>query len=240
MSKKNTTEKLTIKEWDDADKPREKLMEKGKKELSNAELVGILIGSGTPGRTAVDVAKEILTKTKNNLTALTQMEISDFMMFNGIGPARAVTLSAAIELGRRMSGETTSMKETIVRDSMDLYNVVHTMIDDLNLEKFVAVYMNSRGKVIGTKCISSGGITGTVVDVRMIFKYAIERSAVSIAVAHNHPSGSLKPSRQDENLTQKIDEAGRLLDIKLLDHIIVGVGHIEEGPYYSFRDNGKL
>lgn len=231
---------LTIKEWEDADKPREKMMAKGKKELSNAELLGILIGSGTAGITAVDLAKEILRHSSEGLTPLTQMEISDFKKFHGIGPAKAVTLIAALELGRRMTNEKANNKEVVITDSATLYDYIHTQIDDLNREKFLVVYMNSRGKVLGIQCISYGGLSSTIVDLRTLFKFAVELNAVSIAMAHNHPSGNLRPSREDENLTRRIAEAGKILEIRVLDHIIVGLGEYEGNKYYSFRDYGKL
>ncbi len=231
---------LTINHWDDKDKPREKMLTKGKKELTNAELIGILLGSGTPGTTAVDLAKKILSHTSETLTPLTQVEISDFMKFHGVGIAKAATLTAALELGRRMANENYMRKETVLKDSTNLYDYIHTEIDDCDREKFVVVYLNNRGKVIDKQCISQGGITGTLVDLRTIFKYAVMQNAVSIALAHNHPSGNLRPSREDENLTRKIVEAGKLLDIRVLDHIIVGIGSPEFGKYYSFRDNGKL
>lgn len=231
---------LTIKDWEDEDKPREKMMAKGKKELTNAELIGIVLGSGTPGTTAVDLAKELLRHTSEGLTPLTQMEITDFMKFHGIGPAKAVTLTAALELGRRMTNEKRNAEETLITDSATLYEHIHTQIDDLDREKFMVVYINSRGKVLSTQCISQGGITCTIVDLRTIFKYAVTLNAVSIALAHNHPSGNLKPSREDESLTKRIVDAAKLFDIRVLDHIIVGVGAMENGNYYSFRDNGKL
>lgn len=231
---------LTIKDWQDEDKPREKLMAKGKKELSNAELIGILLGSGTAGTTAVDLAKKILNHSSNGLTPLTQMEVSDFKKFNGIGPAKAVTLIAALELGRRMANENRHKGEVVIANSEDLYNHIHTQIDDLNREKFMVVYMNRRGKVLDTQCISYGGIAGTVVDLRTLFKFAVELNAVNIAMAHNHPSGNLKPSSEDKNLTRRVVEAGKLLDIQVLDHIIVGLGEYEGNNYYSFRDNGNM
>lgn len=231
---------LTIKEWQDEDKPREKMMAKGKKELSNAELIGILIGSGTQGSTAVDLAKEILKYSSDVITPLTQMEVSDFKRFHGIGPAKAVTLIAALELGRRMINEKNNNKDVVITNSEALYDYIHTQIDDLTREKFMVVYLNSRGKILGTQCISYGGISGTLVDLRTLFKFAVELNAVSIAMAHNHPSGNLKPSKEDEKLTDRIVEAGKLLDIRVLDHIIVGLGKYEERNYYSFRDYGKL
>lgn len=231
---------LTIKEWEDEDKPREKLMTKGKKELSNAELLGILIGSGIQGTTAVDLAKEILRYSAEGLTPLTQMEASDFKKFNGIGTAKAVTLIAALELGRRMSNENANNKDVVITNSETLYNYIHTQIDDLNREKFMVVYLNSRGKILGTQCISYGGIAGTLVDLRTLFKYAVELNAVSIAMAHNHPSGNLRPSKEDEHLTNRIVEAGKLLDVRVLDHLIVGLGKYEGKNYYSFRDYGRI
>lgn len=232
--------KLTIKGWDNADKPRERMMSKGPKELSNAELIGILIGSGTPGTTAVDLAKEILKHSSDELTPLIQMEISDFKKFHGIGDAKAITLIAAFELGRRLSSEKSNRKDFLVKNSLDLFECIHTQIDNLPREKFLAVYLNSRGKVIDTQCISYGGISGTLVDLRTLFKFAVETNAVSIAMAHNHPSGNLRPSAEDKKLTTRIVDAAKLLDIRVLDHLIVGIDTQTNEKYYSFRDNGLI
>lgn len=232
--------KLTIKGWDKADMPREKMKAKGPKELSNAELIGILIGSGTPGNTAIDLAKEILKRSDDELTPLIQMEISDFKKFHGIGDAKAITLIAAFELGRRLSSEKSNRKDFLVKNSSDLYECLHTQIDNLPREKFLAVYLNSRGKVIDTQCISYGGISGTLVDLRTLFKFAVETNAVSIAMAHNHPSGNLRPSAEDKKLTTRIVDAAKLLDIRVLDHLIVGIDTHTNEQYYSFRDNGLI
>jgi DNA repair protein RadC len=241
-SEKIKCNNLAINAWDEKDKPREKMFAKGKTELSNAELVGILLGSGTPGTTAVDLAKKILNYTSEVLTPLTQMEISDFMKFHGVGLAKAATLTAALELGRRICNENYFRKETVVKDSATLYDYIHTDIDNQQTEHFMVVYLNNRGKVLGNQCISQGGITCTVVDLRTIFKYAVTLNAVSIALAHNHPSGNLKPSREDENLTKRIVDAAKLFDIRVLDHLIVGprTTATEYGKYYSFRDYGKM
>lgn len=232
--------KLTIKGWDKADMPREKMKAKGPKELSNAELIGILIGSGTPGNTAIDLAKEILKRSDDELTPLIQMEISDFKKFHGIGDAKAITLIAAFELGRRLSSERSNRKDFLVKNSSDLYECLHTQIDNLPREKFMAIYLNNRGKIIDTQCISYGGISGTLVDLRTLFKFAVEHSAVSIAVAHNHPSGNLRPSIEDKKLTSRIVDAAKLLDIRVLDHLIVGIDTQTNEKYYSFRDNGLI
>lgn len=231
---------LTIKDWDDADKPREKLLAQGKKHLTNAELIAILLGSGIRGKSAVDLAKEILKKSTDDLTPLIQMEATDFMKFKGVGEARAITLIAALELGRRMTDEKAHKKEIYITNSQDLYNYIHTDIDDLCREHFVAIYLNVRGKVVGTECISAGGLTTTPVDIRLIFKYALEKNAVAVAVAHNHPSGSTSPSEPDRQLTQRIKEAGKILNINLIEHIIVGAPNGDPTNYFSFADNGLL
>ncbi len=232
--------KLTIKGWDKADMPREKMKAKGPKELSNAELIGILIGSGTPGNTAIDLAKEILKRSDDELTPLIQMEISDFKKFHGIGDAKAITLIAAFELGRRLSSEKSNRKDFLVKNSSDLYECLHTQIDNLPREKFMAIYLNNRGKIVDTQCISYGGISGTLVDLRTLFKFAVELNAVSIAVAHNHPSGNLRPSIEDKKLTSRLVDAAKLLDIRVLDHLIVGIDTQTNEKYYSFRDNGLI
>lgn len=231
---------LTLKEWADEDKPREKMLEKGKKELTNAELIAILLRSGLQGKSAVDMAKEVLTFANNSITTLSQMEFSQLGNIKGLGMAKAATLMAALELGWRMQGEISKDKELILNDSLSFFNYMTPLIANLDHEEFWVVFLSNRGKVLGRQRISMGGITGTPVDLRILFRGALESKAVSIMVAHNHPSGSLSPSQEDKELTNRIEQGGRLLDIKLLEHLIIAIGPQGRTDYYSFHDNGRL
>ena len=231
---------LTLKEWADEDKPREKMLNKGKKELTNAELLAILLRSGLRSKSVVEVAKEVLSSAGNRLTNLSQMEFSQLSTIKGVGPAKATTLMAALELGWRMHGEIGDDKEVIINDSRTFFTYMSPFIADLDHEEFWAVYLSNRGKVLGRQRISMGGITGTPVDLRVLFRGAIECKAVYLMVAHNHPSGSLVASREDKDLTKRIQEGGRLLEIKLQDHLIIAIGPGGKADYYSFHDNGHL
>ncbi|MBP5189984.1 MAG: DNA repair protein RadC [Bacteroidales bacterium] len=232
---------LTLKDWALEDRPREKLIAKGKKELSNAELIAILLGSGSVGQSAVGLAKEILNSNDNNLSLLSRQGIKELTRdFKGMGKAKAVTIIAALELGYRMLTENINNSEHYIKDSFSLFNYISPSLIDLPVEEFWAIYLNARNKVLFKQRISIGGITDTPVDIRRIFATALEKNAVSIAVAHNHPTGHLSPSRQDKNLTCKILDAGKTLNINLIDHIIVGIGDNSRPDYYSFRDNGLL
>ena len=232
---------LTVKEWDAEDRPREKLIAKGKKELTNAELLAILIGSGSVGQSAVELAKEILHSNDNNLSLLSRQGIKELTHdFKGMGEAKAVSIIAALELGYRMLAENAAQKEYIISDSNDLFNYICPSIVNLPVEEFWAIYLNIKRKALFKQRISLGGITDTPVDIRRIFATALEKNAVYIAVAHNHPTGHLNPSREDKNLTCRILEAGKILNIELIDHIIVGIGENNRPDYYSFHDNGLV
>ncbi|MBP5547156.1 MAG: DNA repair protein RadC [Bacteroidales bacterium] len=231
---------LTLKEWADEDKPREKMLSKGKKELTNAELIAILLRSGLQGKSAVGMAKEVLNLADNSLTTLSQMEFNQLSSIKGLGSAKAATLMAALELGWRMQGEISKNKELIIRNSTEFFNYMTPLLADLDHEEFWAVYLSNRNKVLGRQRISMGGQTNVSVDLRIIFRGAIECKAVSLMVAHNHPSGSLKASQEDKHLTHCIAEAGKMLDIKLLEHIIVGISALGQADYYSFHDNGLV
>lgn len=231
---------LTLKEWADEDKPREKMLAKGKKELTNAELIAILLRSGLQGKSVVEVAKEALTQANNSLTTLSQMEFSQLSKIKGVGKAKATTLMAALELGWRMQGETNRDKELIINNSKDLFIYMASLLVDLDHEEFWAVYLSNRNKVLGRQRISIGGQTHTSVDPRIVFRGALECKAVNLMVAHNHPSGSLKASTEDKSLTQRLFEAGKILDIKLLEHLIVGISPSGKPDYYSFHDNGLV
>jgi DNA repair protein RadC len=223
----------TIKDWALDDRPREKLFLKGAEALSNSELIAILIGSGTKTKSAVDVAKSLLDKARNDLNLLGKLSIQDLMKIDGIGEARAVTIAAAMELGRRRQAVETLKRK--VKSSSDIAQFFRALFRDKLHEVFAAAYLNRANHINHYEIISEGGITGTVADPRIILKKALEHNAVNIVLCHNHPSGSLKPSRADEALTQKIKQAAAFLDIGVLDHIIV-----TEDGYFSFADDGIL
>jgi DNA repair protein RadC len=223
---------FSIKHWSEDDKPREKLMLKGKSVLSDAELIAILIGSGSRNESAVSLSKRILQSVNNNLNALGKLSLKQFMEFKGIGEAKAVTIAAALELGkrRREQGLPDFFKIT---SSKAVFEIMQPLIGDLLHEEFWVLYLNNANKVIYKAQLSKGGITGTVVDVRLIFKLALEHNATSIILSHNHPSGKLVASDADKEITKKLKFAGEQLDIKVLDHII-----ITEKGYLSFQDEG--
>jgi DNA repair protein RadC len=224
----------SIKNWAIDDRPREKLMTKSPAALSDSELVSILISKGTREKSAVDLARDVLRAGKNNLNELAKLSIKDLQKIKGIGLAKAISIAAALELGRRR--QTTALFEkTTIQQSRDIAEYLQARFRDLPHEVFAVIFLNRANKVKHFEVVSQGGITGTVADPRIILKKAIEEEAVSIILCHNHPSGSLKPSRADEELTQRIKEAASLLDIRVIDHIIVS-----EGGYYSFADDGLI
>jgi DNA repair protein RadC len=225
---------LKITDWAVEDRPREKLYSKGTSSLSDAELLAILIGSGTRNRSAVDLGRELLSLVGNNLNSLGKLSISDLRKINGIGNARAVTIAAALELGRRRKlAEMPDIPQ--IKCSHDVFDLLAPLLSDLPHEEFWILFLNRSNKVVNRMKLSQGGISGTVTDVRIVMKQAIENLASGIIVCHNHPSGNLNPSESDTRITQKIKEAGALLDIQLLDHLI-----ISDKDYYSFADNGLL
>jgi len=224
----------SIKNWAIDDRPREKLLDKGRESLSDSELLAILINTGNKNKSAVDLAKEVLLLGKNNLNELGKISLKDLMNIKGIGEAKAVTLAAALELGRRRQA-TGILQKTYVKSSNELAEFLKAKLKDYSYELFGVVFMNKSNKINHFEIISKGGITSTVVDPRIIFRKAFDVDATSIVLCHNHPSGNLKPSRQDEELTHKIKEAAKYLDIKVIDHLIVS----EEG-YFSFADEGLI
>lgn len=226
--------KYSIKQWAKDDRPREKLLLKGAEILSNSELLAILIHNGTKEKTAVDLGKEILKLGKDNLAELGKLSVKELMKVKGIGEAKAITIAAALELGRRRQGML-SLEKSVVGNSYETAVYLKNVLKDYRREVFAVIFLNKANKVNHFEIISSGGITGTVADPRVILKKALEENAVSIILCHNHPSGSLRPSRADEELTAKIKEAARYFDIKVIDHIIVS-----EDGYYSFADEGIL
>ncbi len=223
-----------ITNWAEDDKPREKLMLKGKQALSDAELIAILIGSGSRNESAVELSKRILASVEGNLNALGKLSLQQLMTFKGIGEAKAISIIAAMELGRRRRGEE-AVELKKITSSKSIFELMQPIIDELSHEEFWIIYLNNSNKVISKSQLSKGGITGTVVDTRLVFKSAIENGAVSVILVHNHPSGTLVASEADKQITRKIKLAGESLDIKVLDHLIV-----TETNYFSFADEGIL
>lgn len=221
-----------IRSWSEDDKPREKLMLKGKSALSDAELIAILIGSGSRDESAVELSKKILKSVDNNLNALGKLSVSQLMNFKGIGEAKAISIIAALELGRRRRAEE-AVELTKITSSKMIFEVMQPIIGELAHEEFWIVYLNNSNKIISKSQLSKGGITGTLVDVRLVFKMALEMGATGLILCHNHPSGTLTPSDADKQITRKLKLAGDSLEIKVLDHLIV-----TENNYFSFVDEG--
>jgi DNA repair protein RadC len=225
---------ISIKNWALEDRPREKLIHKGIRALSDTELIAILIGSGTHELSAVDLARQLLQSTGNKLNNLGKLTVKDLMKFKGIGEAKAISIVAALELGKRRKQEENSSSHSI-KSSKDVYEIFEPLVSDLSHEEFWILLLNRSNRIIGKSKISQGGVAGTVIDTKLIMKTAIENLASSIIICHNHPSGNLNPSGSDIEITNKIKIAANCLDMKLLDHIIVA-----DHAYYSFLDEGKL
>ncbi|NVJ89207.1 MAG: DNA repair protein RadC [Flavobacteriaceae bacterium] len=225
---------LTIKSWALDDRPREKLITKGKTVLSDAELLAILIGSGNKEESAVALSKRILSAVEGNLNKLAKLNLENLTAFKGIGEAKAISIITALELGKRRQFEQLQTLPKI-SCSNDVFKLMNPIIGDLNHEEFWVLYLNNSNKVLEKNQVSKGGLTSTIVDVRLLYKRALELCAVAIVVCHNHPSGKLQPSKADKDLTLKIKSSGATLDIKLLDHLIV-----TEKTYFSFADEGLL
>ncbi|RKR14025.1 DNA repair protein RadC [Maribacter vaceletii] len=225
---------LSIKHWSDDDKPREKLFNKGKSVLSDAELIAILIGSGNRDESAVELSKRILASVNHNLNELGKLSIKQLTQFKGIGDAKAISIIAALEIGKRRGGEEA---RTIVKitSSKIGFNIMQPILGELPHEEFWIIYLNNANTVLHKRQLSKGGITGTLVDVRLVMKQALEYGAVALILVHNHPSGTLRPSQADKQITQKLKLAGESLDIKVLDHLI-----ITEKDYFSFADESIL
>lgn len=224
----------SIKSWAEEDRPREKLLLKGKESLSDAELIAIIIGSGSRNETAVSLSKRILNGADNNLHELGKMTLYDFMTFKGVGEAKAISIAAALEIGRRRS-ITDPKSKPIIQSSSDAYHAIKTQLNDVQHEEMWVMLLNQGSKLIRKIRMSSGGNNATILDIKMILKKSVEYMAQSIILVHNHPSGSLKPSRQDIAVTQKIKEAATYLDLKVADHLI-----ISENGYFSFADQGMM
>lgn len=230
----NLNNNFSIKNWSESDRPREKLVAQGKKKLTDAELMAILIGSGNRHESAVSLCKRILASVDNNLNAVARLSVQQLTNFKGIGQAKAISIVAALELGRRQQSQQVPI-QPIITASNDVYNYMQPLLGNLNHEEFWVLYLNNSNKVIHRKMISSGGQTGTVVDIRLILKTAFEFGAVAMILVHNHPSGSLRPSAADKTTTVNISEAAKTVTIKVLDHLIV-----TEKSYFSFADEGLL
>ena len=226
-------EKLTIAHWSEDDQPREKLRDKGPQSLSNAELLAILIGSGTPGTSAVELMQDVLKDCKNNLNTLGKMTIRDLCTYKGIGEAKAITILAACELGKRRQMESPEERPDL-GTATRIYNHMRPVMQDLDVEEFWALLLNQHYRLIKKVRISRGGITETPVDVRIVIKEAVLANCTILAVCHNHPSGNLSPSHADKELTRSIKRACELLNIYFLDHVI-----ITDGQYYSFKEQGQ-
>lgn len=225
---------FTIREWDPLDRPREKLLQGGRLVLSDAELLSILIGTGNRRENAVDLARRILGSTGNSLNRLADLSVADLTRFDGIGKVKALSIITALELGRRRRGEIQQEKERII-SSNSVFDLMQPLIGDLGHEEFWILYLNGANRVESKVQLSKGGMTATLVDVRLIFKLAMQHKATSIILCHNHPSGNLTPSEADKNLTRKIIQGGKLLDIKVVDHVIIA----EQG-HFSFVDENLI
>ena len=224
-----------LKSWAEEDRPREKLLQKGVSVLSTNELLAILLRSGSDKESAIDLSRRILTDCNNDLNQLAMLGVHELMNnYKGIGVAKAASLIAAIELGRRRKPEDSS-KKIIVRSSLDAYHYINPFLCDLEHEEVWVIYLEHSNKIKGCERLSAGGMNTSIIDVRILFRKAIDMKACHIIIAHNHPDGVMMPSGSDETVTRKIKEAGELLDVHLYDHLIIGKGH-----YYSFVDSGKL
>ena len=226
--------KLSIKNWAIEDRPREKMLVKGKSALSDAELLAILIRSGNSDDSALSLSQKILHDVDNSLVKLSSLSIQSLIKYKGIGGAKAITIAAALELGRRRREATVKEVKSII-SSVDIYEYMQSSLTDLNYEEFWVIFLNATNKIISKTVISQGGISETLVDSKKIFKLALENNAVNIILSHNHPSGQVNPSETDITLTKKIKNGAETLDIKLLDHIIIG-----QSGYFSFTDEGLI
>lgn len=230
----NYTSGKSIKHWAEEDRPREKLVLKGKSSLSNAEILAILIGSGNRDESAVELSQRILTDNNNNLNTLSALNLSDLTKYKGIGEAKGINIIAALELGRRRRSSE-ALEQKTISSSKDAFEFLYADLADQNFEEFWIILLKRNNQIISKKRISEGGLSGTVADPKKIFKMALDLQASSIILCHNHPSGNLKPSEQDKQLTRKITQAGKTLEIAVLDHLIFG-----NDKYFSFADENLL
>ena len=225
---------MNLKSLAEDDRPREKFLLKGKAAVSDSELLAIIMGSGNREESAVELARRVLNSVDNNWHRLSQLSIKDLMKFKGVGEAKAVSIATALEIGNRKSQQEVLERQQI-GSSQDAFDILQAHLADLPTEEFWAIFINHQNKVLYKSCLFRGGISSSVADVRIIFKTALEHFSTRIIVAHNHPAGSLNPSREDIAITQKIKESGKLLEIELLDHLIIA-----QNKYYSFKDEGML
>jgi len=225
---------MSIKSLAEDDRPREKFLLKGKASVSDSELLAIIMGIGNREESAVELARRILNSVENNWHRLSQLSIKDLMKFKGVGEAKAISIATALEIGNRKSQQEVLERQQI-SSSKDVFEVLQPHLSDLSTEEFWAIFLNHQNKILYKTCLFRGGIANSVADVRVIFKTALEHFSTRIIVAHNHPAGSLKPSQEDISITNKINEAGNLLDIELLDHIIIA-----QNKFYSFKEEGIL
>jgi DNA repair protein RadC len=226
--------KKSIKEWAKDDRPREKMVAKGKAALSNAELIAILLRIGKEGQSAVELARSLLDSVDNDLIRLSNLSLDDLKKFKGIGEAKAITIMAALELGKRRRGAEANIPKA-VKDSKDTFERFLPFIDDPKQEHFLIMYLNQSCHALKVECISNGGTTNVIADPKIVFKNALNIGATCLVMGHNHPSGNPRPSEDDRQLTKKFVAAGKLLDITVIDHIIIG-----NERYYSFRDHGEM
>lgn len=228
------TEKKSIKEWAEDDRPREKMIAKGKAALSDSELLAILLRTGMEGQSAVELARALLDTVGNNLITLSNLTLDDITQHKGIGKAKAITIMAALELGKRRRGAEANLP-TEVKDSKDSFERFLPYIDDMRQEHFLVLYLNQSNHALKVECLSNGGTTNVIADPKLIFKNALSLGATCLVLGHNHPSGNPRPSEDDRQLTKKLVAAGKLLDITVIDHIIIG-----NERYFSFRDHGEM
>lgn len=234
-------QELTLKNWSDEDKPRERLLATGKKNMSTAELIAILLGSGYRGKSAVSVAQELLQSNENNIANISKLSYRELIKYKGIGSAKAITLIAAFELGTRISHTSNNRNINTITNSLDAFHHISPKLIDLAYEEFWAIYINNRGKVIVSKKVAEGGFSQVHIDMKKLFEPVLNHGVSRIIIAHNHPSGDLTPSQSDKSLTRKVHEAAKLLDTQLIDHIIVGInGETKRENYFSFADNDLL
>ena len=227
-------EKLTITQWAEEDRPREKMMLHGVSALSNAELLAILIGSGNTEDSAVELMRKVLNDYHNNLSELGKASIDELCRYKGIGPAKAITILAASELGKRRKEEGVEERQAIL-SSRDVYQCLHPLMCDLPTEECWVLLLNQASKVIDKVKVSAGGLSATAVDVRCILREALLKRASAIALCHNHPSGSIRPSREDDALTKQVNQACQCMNIRFVDHVI-----LTDGAFYSYADEGRI
>lgn len=225
---------MSLKFLAEDDRPREKFLLKGKNALSDTELLAIIMGSGSRDESAVELARKILQSVENNWNHLSRLQIADLMKFKGVGEAKAISIAAALEIGRRRAAQEIP-ERTQIKSSNDIFVLLSPFLSDLQTEELWAIFLNQNNRVLGKSQLSSGGINQSVVDVRILFKAAIDQFATALVIAHNHPSGNLKPSTEDVKITKQIAEAGKILNIQLLDHVIIA-----QNSYFSFADESML